>query len=89
MGSHVNELTRFEGLADLSAEKLQQQETIFKSILALPITWVTYAQIIDRERSYVDPLRKLPTKVADVSDHLNPSDGATHYHEEFWKVFTA
>ena len=47
MESSVDHKSRFARLTDLSAEKLQQLETILKSILATPLAQKTFAQIID------------------------------------------
>lgn len=93
MESPVNRVSGFVDLADLSAEKLQQLETVLKSILALPIAQDTYAQIIDGNptwQSYAEPnAKRFPLETTIVSDHPTPSPGAIQRYEEFRKDFTA
>lgn len=74
MESNVTEVSTWPGISNLSAEKLQQLETVLTSILTMPIARNTYAQIIDGSV---------------VRDHSKISDEAIQQYEEIRKGFTA
>ena len=74
METNVTEVSTWPGISNLSAEKLQQLETILTSILAMPIARDTYAQIIDGSV---------------VHGHSKLSDEAIQRYEEIRKGFTA
>ena len=73
MESNVTEVATWPDISNLSAEKLQQLETILTSILAMPITRDTYAQIIDGSV---------------VRDNSKTSHEAIQQYEEIRKSFT-
>ena len=74
METNVTEVSTWPDISNLSAEKLQQLETIMASILAMPVARDTYAQIIDGSV---------------VHDHSKISDEAIKQYEEIRKGFTA
>ncbi len=92
MNSHHDQSPRFAHLANLSTIKIQQLDTILASILELPSTQSTYAQIIDGKRtwqSYIDPnTYGFQNETTIVSDHPNPSDRAMQLYEEIRTKFT-
>ncbi len=92
MNSHHDQSPRFAHLANLSTIKIQQLDTILASILELPSTQSTYAQIIDGKRtwqSYIDPnTYGFQNETTIVSDHPNPSDRALQLYEEIRTKFT-
>ena len=73
MRSNFNQVSEFSDLFHLSANKLQQLDTVLKSILALPIAQDTYAQIIDGNPTW----------------HSTPNHKARQQYEEFRKSFIA
>ena len=87
----MKEASGCSDLIHLSAEKLQQLETVLESILALPIAQETYAQIIDGKRIRQTPLdgstQESSTETAIVSDRPKPSRRAIQHFKEFMKDF--
>lgn len=57
MESRVSRIFTFAGPTTLSAEKLQQLETLLTSILAMPAAQDTYAHLIDRTSPAVNHTR--------------------------------
>ena len=92
MNSHYDQSPGFADLASLSTKKIQQLDTILASILELPSTQSTYAQVIDGKRtwqSYIDPnTYGFQKETTIVSDHPNPSDRAMQLYEEIRMKFT-
>ena len=80
-------------LSNLSAEKLQELETLLKSILALPIARETYAQIIDglpTQTPYSNDIKALKsflTETIIISDNSEPSDRAMQLYQEIKTTF--
>ena len=71
MESTTNKVFDSANLSLLSTEKLQELDTVLKSILALPIAQDTYAQIIYGKRTW----------------ESKPSLEAREQYEEFRKAF--
>lgn len=86
-------MPRFGDLSNLSAEKLQELETVLKSVLALPIARDTYAQIIDgtpTRTPYFDDIKARRSRLKEtiiLSDSLNPTDQAMQLYEEIRTTF--
>ena len=95
MESSVKEKSEFAMLVPLGAEKLQQLETVLKSILALPIAQDTYAQIIDGKSSQRSDMESRIQSLFTETTTVSPSGGAMQQYEEIknvfkaWKVFVA
>lgn len=83
MESKVNKFSHFADLGHLSAEKLQQLDTVLRSTLALPVAQDTYAHIIDGKPAWESNAN------SDTEGPLNPSFKARQQYEEFRKVFNA
>lgn len=83
MDSTGNNFSHFADLGYLSAEKLQQLDTILRSILALPVAQDTYAHIIDGKPTWESNAN------SNSKGPLNPSHKARQQYEEFRKVFNA
>lgn len=93
--SNANEMPGFGDLKNLSAEKLQELETVLTSILNLPVARETYAQLIDGKpirTPYSDDIKakKSHTRtVTIVSDNPKISDWAIQQYEELRTNFIA
>ena len=83
MESNINMLPEFADLGHLSAEKLQQLDTVLKSILALPGAQDTYTHIIDGKPTWESNTN------SNTEGPLRPSHKARQQYEEFRKVFNA
>lgn len=91
--SNPGEMFRLGDLSNLSAEKLQELETLLKSILALPVARDTYAQIIDgtpTRTAYSDEIKAMVSPLSEtiiISDDSESSDRAMQLYEEVKKSF--
>ena len=91
--SNPGEMPDIGDLSNLSAEKLQELETLLKSILALPIARDTYAQIIDgtpTRTPYSDDIKAFRSplrKTIIVNDNSEPSGRAMQLYEETRTTF--
>ncbi|KAF6227183.1 hypothetical protein HO133_008625 [Letharia lupina] len=89
----ANEMPAFGDLINLSAEKLQELETVLSSILALPVARETYAQIIDGKPTrtpYSEDIKAHRSGLLEtiiVNDNSKPSDGALQQYEEIRRTF--
>lgn len=89
----ANEMPAFGDLINLSAEKLQELETVLTSILALPVARETYAQIIDGKPTrtpYSEDIKAHRSGLLEtiiVNDNSKPSDGAMQQYEEIRRTF--
>lgn len=87
ISSNPNEMPDFGDLTNLSAEKLQELETVLTSILALPVARETYAQIIDGNPIRGPRAVHINASTSLVSDNTKPSDRAMQLYEEFRTAF--
>lgn len=83
-----NQVPGFGDLTNVSAEKLQELETVLQRILALPIARDTYAQIIDgtpTRTPFSDEIKKSGStfyKTIIGSENSKPTDKAMQKYEE-------
>ena len=79
---------------NLNVEKLQELETVLKSILALPLAKDTYAQILDGSpirTPFSDDIRAHKSSLLEtiiVGDKTKPSDDALQGYESIRRAFT-
>ena len=84
--SYASKGPTFGDLTNLSVEKLQELDTVLKTILALPIAQDIYAQIIDGNPTHpVYPNERINS----VSGNSKPTDQALREYEKIMKTFTA
>ena len=87
------EMPHFDDLTSLSAEKLQELETVLGSILSLPIACETFAQIIDgtpTRTPYSDDIKANKSHLWEtiiVSNNSKPSDWAIQEYKKFRTTF--
>ena len=95
METHANTMPTFGDLTNLSAEKLQELNTVLASILALPLARDTYAQIIDGKpiRTPYSEENKISQsgsgKSNSISGNSKPTDRAIQEYEKISKAFTS
>lgn len=93
MTSNPDELPTFGDLTNVSAEKLQELETLLTAILASPIAKATYAQIIDGtplRTPYSDEIKAAESglrKTISVGDRKTPSNHALQEYEKIRTIF--
>ena len=86
MESYANNGPTFGDLTNLGVEKLQELDTVLKTILTAPIAQDIYAQIIDgNPRHPVYPNEK----TSSISGNLKPSDRALQEYEKIRKSFAS
>lgn len=93
MTSNANEVPIFGDLTNVSADKLQELETLLTTILASPIAKATYAQIIDGmplRTPFSDVIKATESgmrKTIIVGDRKTPSDRALQEYEKMRTIF--
>ncbi len=91
--SNPGEMFRLGDLSNLSAEKLQELETLLKSILALPVARDTYAQLIDgapTRTPYSDDIKAVASPLSEtiiINDNSEPSNRAMQLYQEMKATF--
>ena len=86
MESYTSNAPTFGDLTNLSVEKLQELNTVLKTILALPVAQEIYAQIIDGNPTH--PI--YPNKrTSSVSGKSKPSNQALQEYEKIKNTFAS